>query len=757
MHRIPRHALSLVPLALLAIVLGGCIRTIQGPSGAVIQETWRGIPGDAVTDLTGSDSFLLAPDDLRLLADFSYASMGNSYGARCTGWVVPPVAGEYTFWVAADDGAELWIEQEGKLVRIAWVDGYTSPDTFDAQPTQRSTPIALAAGKAVKIVTLHKQGGGGNHLSVAWQVPGRGRQPLVASDMAPAQPSALQLTRLRATAVADQKRAKLLRKAEKYWTSGTTMPVSFTRKFTVSSEAPLKDDTGINILLDQAHQTQFAMLWGLRGQIRNQGFRICSSVASLDSVLTPGELSRIRIKAGSMEPFAWWPTPEFNVVITSQQDLKAQPYTAEEQSALWQFVRNGGGLLVIGTSPKTPDQAKAWSLNTAVGQFGARFASQEELTDSTGQGVVHSRELALAAENKDLPVAYMATVGKGRVAVHHSRGDLTIGRNDDETTKERKLADLRRTLLWLAGGKAPVGGDYRMAHMGGVGIFPDQEQNLGSVVVYYAGNQKPEVLNCIEENIPAAAKQIRAWLPTKRFAEPYHIVICAGGGGGWAINGRPKAAAVISYSPLGILGIYAHEMAHTMGGPRNDLGELAGRSPHHNQGEAHAGWFQGKIQAQFSGKLDQANRNCNSILELETKKGRKLDLAKEHQTKEGRAFWGKGPEWTKLWYTWQKIEDRYGPTWYPRWYWVRSMRWRDEPGHQETWDEMVEDMSIAVGEDLFPFYRSVGTTLTRERLASIEFMGRTLELPIAPLDTGPAGNVCLDSIGDYTQPIKPKH
>lgn len=289
-----------------------------------------------------------------------------------------------------------------------------------------------------------------------------------------------------------------------------------------------------------------------------------------------------------------------------------------------------------------------------------------------------------------------------------------------------------------------------------MGIFPELEQNLGSVVVYYAGNQKPDVLTCIQEHIPRAAKQVRGWLPSKTFAEPYNIVICAGGGGGWAINGRPKAAAVISYDALGILGIFAHEMAHTMGGPRNALGELAGRSPHHNQGEAHAGWFQGKIHALFSGDTDVANRNCNRILELEAQKGRLLDVAREHQTPAGREFWGKGPEWTKLWYIFQKLDDRYGPTWYPRWYWVRATRWRDEPGHAETWDEMVEDMSIAVGEDLFPFMKAVGTTLEKERLPAIEFQGRTLTLPVAPIQPTPAGNVCLDPIGDYTQPLTPR-
>jgi len=188
-----------------------------------------------------------------------------------------------------------------------------------------------------------------------------------------------------------------------------------------------------------------------------------------------------------------------------------------------------------------------------------------------------------------------------------------------------------------------------------------------------------------------------------------------------------------------------------MGGPRNDKDELAGRSPHHNQGESHAGWFQGKIGAMFSGKTDESNRNCNSILALEKRKGRKLDVAKYD-----REFWGKGPDWTKHWYIFQKMDDRYGPTWYPRWYWVRGMRWRDDPAHAETWDELVESMSIAAGEDLFPFFKKIGTTLSKGRLERIVFQGKTLEFPVAPIDDGPGGNVDLGPIGDYKQPIQPK-
>ena len=68
-------------------------------------------------------------------------------------------------------------------------------------------------------------------------------------------------------------------------------------------------------------------------------------------------------------------------------------------------------------------------------------------------------------------------------------------------------------------------------------------------------------------------------------------------------------------------------------------------------------------------------------------------------------------------------------------------------------DETVEDMSIAVGEDLFGFFRKIGTTVNKERFARAVFNGQTIELPVAPLEIGPAGPVRLEPIGNYRKPL----
>ncbi len=69
---------------------------------------------------------------------------------------------------------------------------------------------------------------------------------------------------------------------------------------------------------------------------------------------------------------------------------------------------------------------------------------------------------------------------------------------------------------------------------------------------------------------------------------------------------------------------------------------------------------------------------------------------------------------------------------------------------------MVEDMSIAVGEDLFPFFNKTGAILNKKKLKSIEFEGKIIQLEAASIEPTPGGNVRLENIGDYKKTLKYK-
>ncbi|MFQ6134105.1 MAG: hypothetical protein ACE5R4_18830, partial [Armatimonadota bacterium] len=575
---------------------------------------------------------------------------------------------------------------------------------------------------------LHKEVGGADHLSVAWAGPGIERQVISGGHLAPPEMDRALVVRIGETARKEAQERRDMERSAAYWKSGRTLPLKWSKRYPLPPQS-LPNDTGINILLDHAHQVAFAMLWGLSGKLRGDGFRVCGSQATLDTVLTPGSRCRVRLTIGNTFPFGWWRTPEFNVVITYQGDPNAQSYLPEERKALREFVERGGGLIIIPSPPRSEEVAEAWSLNALASDFGA-FVTAGRAATASGQAAVLrlSEEWEVTARGeKGEPVRAQRRYGKGRVVLLEGRAAIADGED---------AAELRRELVaWAASGKEPVGGPARIPTemAGGGGIYPELEQHLGGIVLYYSRNQTEQLLKVFTEDLVEIKDKVYEWLPSPPAEQPMYVIASSGGGGGWACNYLPKENGIISLSPVGIVGVFAHELAHTMCGPVNEKGVPAARSPHGVQGEAHAGWFQGKAYAYYD----------------ETRRDQPCRGARERQR--GEKAWSSYSQW---WWLWQKMDDRYGATWFPRWYWVRATRWQEEPGHVETWDEMVEDMCIAVGEDLFPFMNEIGAPVTRERLERIEFRGKLLELAVADIDTGPAGPVVLDAPGDYTQPLR---
>ncbi|MCL2560762.1 MAG: DUF4350 domain-containing protein [Rikenellaceae bacterium] len=544
-----------------------------------------------------------------------------------------------------------------------------------------------------------------------------------------------------------------------YWHSGKTLPVEMTRKYSWP-DLRLREDNGVNVLIDLAHQCSFANMWDLPRQFQNMGYRAVGSMASLNTILEKGGQSRIRAyydNENRIYPFAWWDNPEFNVVFTEQTDHNAQEYTDEEIDALEQFVANGGGLVIV-ASPKTADVMNRWSINNLAKRFGMAFSDQTDMHSGARFAVVEGREhRSLLGGEEGRSLAGIVKHEKGYVALVGHSSAVKFNDRDTDEKKEWVRVFVSQVLQEVSKGKEPVGGSasFPTTMGGGGGIYPELEQQLGKIVLYYAANQRPDLLKCVREDVPFAMSKIEQWLPSKATDEPMYLILAAGGGGGWAVNAfKPKENGIISLDTFGVLSIFAHELAHTMAGPRNAKGEVAGNPPFSNQGEAHAGWFQGKIDALFdSGLLGKSNRDCNKIFEREGVVT-EMDLSKHYENEEGRRLWGHGTDWYKTWYIWQKLDDRYGPVWYPRWRWIQYNRWADTPDKKLTWDEMIEDMSIAVGEDLFPFFVKLGTTTEKQRLETIEYEGRLIVLPPAPIEPTPAGNVRLEDIGDYTRNIR---
>ncbi len=163
------------------------------PSGAgtgnILREVWTGISGKTVGDLTGLDAFPGSPDQTDLLPALEGPRGSKDYGQRISGYIYPPVTGQYRFWIASDDQSQLWLSTDATPANkqlIAGVTDWTPSREFDKSASQSSPAVTLRAGQRYYIEVLHKQADQKDNVSVAWQPPGGGRSVIDGQYLSPA-------------------------------------------------------------------------------------------------------------------------------------------------------------------------------------------------------------------------------------------------------------------------------------------------------------------------------------------------------------------------------------------------------------------------------------------------------------------------------------------------------------------------------------------------------------------------------------------
>jgi hypothetical protein len=148
---------------------------VDTPIGGGLLETWYNIPGTSVVDLTSHENYPDAPQDSGTVPMLEAPSdRGTDFGSRLRAFIVPPETGDYTFYIASDDGSELWLSTDTaptNAIKIAYLNGYTSERNYLASSSQASESISLQKGLSYYLEAIHKEGGGGDHLSVAWKKP----------------------------------------------------------------------------------------------------------------------------------------------------------------------------------------------------------------------------------------------------------------------------------------------------------------------------------------------------------------------------------------------------------------------------------------------------------------------------------------------------------------------------------------------------------------------------------------------------------
>lgn len=150
----------------------------------IYRELWTGVSGSTIADI----NLTLNPAQQDLVANFETPSaMGDSYGQRLRGYLIPPTTGAYTFWMASDDAGELYLSTDmsaEKKELVSKISTYTSIRNWQTSSLVK-TSVTLQAGQMYYIEALHKEGSGGDHMAVGWQGPGISKQLLAGNYVLP--------------------------------------------------------------------------------------------------------------------------------------------------------------------------------------------------------------------------------------------------------------------------------------------------------------------------------------------------------------------------------------------------------------------------------------------------------------------------------------------------------------------------------------------------------------------------------------------
>src|SRR4030095_15441295 len=82
-----------------------------------------------------------------------------NYGARFRGYLHPPKTGVYTFWITANECAQLWLspdESPDHAEMVASLNVPAPPEDWEKYPWQKSERIKLQAGRKYYLEALHK-------------------------------------------------------------------------------------------------------------------------------------------------------------------------------------------------------------------------------------------------------------------------------------------------------------------------------------------------------------------------------------------------------------------------------------------------------------------------------------------------------------------------------------------------------------------------------------------------------------------------
>jgi len=148
------------------------------PTGESRFEVYNGISGTAVSDLYGNAAWPDNPSSTQTLTNSTLSGpsgIGDNYGGRLSAILCAPQTGNYTFWVASDDSSELRLSTDASPSNVSVIanvtGGWTNVNEWNKYSSQQSSTVYLVAGQAYYIEANYKEGTGGDHVEIGWQLP----------------------------------------------------------------------------------------------------------------------------------------------------------------------------------------------------------------------------------------------------------------------------------------------------------------------------------------------------------------------------------------------------------------------------------------------------------------------------------------------------------------------------------------------------------------------------------------------------------
>ncbi len=156
-----------------------------GANGSLLAERWNSISGTSVSDLVNHPNFPNNPSVAFHPTSFQGpVNIGDNYGTRVRGYIIPPITGEYTFTLTSDDASVVYLSPGSDpqhKVELCSVPGWSGETEYFKYPSQVSAPVMLQAGAYYFVELLHKEGTGEDHWALRWQTPANSDRVVIPS------------------------------------------------------------------------------------------------------------------------------------------------------------------------------------------------------------------------------------------------------------------------------------------------------------------------------------------------------------------------------------------------------------------------------------------------------------------------------------------------------------------------------------------------------------------------------------------------